>query len=103
MTSHRVLSEDWLPMAELGIESRRERAAASAMPPLSFLHIWWARRPLVAWAGVLLASLLPPWSPRLHESFPQHRRCFGTAEDYTAWFLRLCGILGDPVAARRRI
>ena len=28
----RVLIEDWLPVAELGIESRRERAAASALP-----------------------------------------------------------------------
>ena len=54
----RVLIEDWLPVKELGIESRRERAAASALPPLSFLHVWWARRPLVASAGVVLAGLV---------------------------------------------
>jgi adenine-specific DNA methylase len=65
-----VMSEHWLPMAELGIESRRERAAASALPPLSFLHVWWARRPLVASAGVVLAGLLPAWTPELAVAFP---------------------------------
>lgn len=102
-TRPQLLIEDWLPVEALGIESRRERAAASALPPLNFLHIWWARRPLVASAGVILASLLPPWADDLAERFPQHRRVFGEANQYAAWFLRLCGILGDPVAARRRI
>ncbi|WP_416188434.1 DUF1156 domain-containing protein [Mycolicibacterium smegmatis] len=61
-TKPRVLIEDWLPVSELGIESRRERAAASALPPLSFLHVWWARRPLVASAAVVLGGLIldPP-------------------------------------------
>ena len=70
MIAPRVMSEDWLPMAELGIEARRERAAASALPPLSFLHVWWARRPLVASAGVVLAGLLPTWTPELAAAFP---------------------------------
>ena len=98
----RVLIEDWLPVAELGIESRRERAAASALPPLSFLHVWWARRPLAASAGAILASVMPSWSPDLatwHHDRPEVR----TEKDYQAWFLKLCGILGDPVAAKRRI
>ena len=69
-TDPRVLIEDWLPVAELGIESRRERAAASALPPLSFLHVWWARRPLVASAAVVLAGLLPAWSQDLADDFP---------------------------------
>jgi len=40
-----VLIEHWLPVQELGIESMRERGASSALPPLYFLHVWWARRP----------------------------------------------------------
>src|ERR1039458_4931316 len=98
----RVLIEDWLPVAEFGIESRRQRAAASALPPLSFLHVWWARRPLAASAGAILASVMPSWSPDLatwHHDRPEVR----TEKDYQAWFLKLCGILGDPVAAKRRI
>ena len=68
----RVLIEDWLPVAELGIESRRERAAASALPPLSFLHVWWARRPLVASAGAILGSLMPAWAQDLADQFSDH-------------------------------
>jgi adenine-specific DNA methylase len=97
-----VLIEDWLPVAELGIESRRERAAASALPPLSFLHVWWARRPLVACAGALLGSVMPAWSTELASA---HSDRFETSNEdaYHAWFLRLCGILGDPIVARKAI
>lgn len=98
----RVLIEDWLPVAELGIESRRERSAASALPPLSFLHIWWARRPLVASAAVALAGVMPAWTEELAESFPEAPEV-RTELAYRAWLLRLVGILGDPVKGRRMI
>ncbi|MEV8531345.1 DUF1156 domain-containing protein [Streptomyces sp. NPDC051211] len=95
----RLLIEEWLPVRELGIESRRERAAASALPPLSFLHVWWARRPLVASAGVVLAGLLPAWSPQLAEEFPDAPQLV-SVEAYQKWLLHLCGIWGDPITAR---
>lgn len=98
----RVLIEDWLPIAELGIESRRERGAASALPPLSFLHIWWARRPLVASAAVALAGVMPTWTGELAASFPDAPE-IRTESAYRAWLLRLVGILGDPVKGRRMI
>ncbi|MCT1803747.1 DUF1156 domain-containing protein [Kocuria carniphila] len=98
----RVLIEDWLPVAELGIESRRERGAASALPPLSFLHIWWARRPLVASAAVALAGVMPTWTEELAASFPDAPEV-RTESAYRAWLLRLVGILGDPVKGRRMI
>ena len=98
----RVLIEDWLPVAELGIESRRERGAASALPPLSFLHIWWARRPLVASAAVALAGVMPAWTEELAESFPDAPEV-RTESAYRTWLLRLVGILGDPVKGRRMI
>lgn len=96
----RVLIEDWLPVAELGIESRRERGAASALPPLSFLHIWWARRPLVASAAVALAGVMPAWTEELAESFPGAPEV-RTESAYRGWLLRLVGIWGDPISARR--
>lgn len=96
----RVLIEDWLPIVELGIESRRERAFVAAIPDLFSLHVWWARRPLVASAGVILASLLPAWSEDLREDFQEDKSVI-TEAAYKAWFLRLCGILGDPVEGRR--
>lgn len=98
----RVLIEDWLPVAELGIESRRERGAASALPPLSFLHIWWARRPLVASAAVALAGVLPVWSEDLAKAFPEAVELQDEAA-YRRWLLHLVGIWGDPVRGRRII
>ena len=101
-TPPRLLIEEWLPVAELGIESVRERAAASALPPLYFLHVWWARRPLVASAAAVLGGLLPAWSPELAERFAG-RAEMATEQTYHKWFLQMCGILGDPVAARKAL
>lgn len=94
----RLLIEDWFPVTELGIESVRERAAASALPPIYFLHVWWARRPLVASAGAILASLLPAWYAELASEFGDDEE-LSTPEAYQRWFLHLCGIWGDPIVA----
>ena len=53
------LIERWLPIAALGEESVRERRSMTALPPTYYLHVWWARRPLVASRAAVLASLLP--------------------------------------------
>src|SRR3546814_2990136 len=47
MTDARLI-ERWLPIAALGEESVRERSSMPALPPTYYLHVWWARRPLVA-------------------------------------------------------
>jgi adenine-specific DNA methylase len=78
------LIEKWLPIAELGIESVRERTPMTPFPAPNRLHVWWARRPLVASRAAVLASLLPPDA--------DHKK-----------FLHMLGIHGDPVAAKRRI
>lgn len=80
----RLLIEDWLPIAEIGEESLRERRSMTALPPTYYLHVWWARRPLVASRAAILASLLPSDADRQK-------------------FLHLLGIHGDPVAAKARI
>lgn len=93
-----VLIEKWFPVDIIGAESMRERGASSALPPLYFLHVWWARRPLTASRASILASVLPTWSP----SWPNELlRKFQDEETYLAWFLKLCGIYGDPVAGRK--
>ena len=53
------LIERWLPIAALGVESVRERTPMTAFPAPNRLHVWWARRPLVASRAAVLASLLP--------------------------------------------
>lgn len=67
------LIEAGFPCHQVGAETQRERGASSALPPLYFLHVWWARRPLTPSRAAVLASLLPA----------------GTDPD---WFLRQLGI-----------
>ena len=78
------LIERWLPIAALGIESTRERTPMTPFPAPNRLHVWWARRPLVASRAAILASLLP--------ADADHQK-----------FLRILGIHGDPEIARRAI
>ena len=94
MNSKRLI-EEWLPIKEIGVESRRERGASSALPPLYFLHVWWARRPLIASRAAILGSLLPAWEGN-EELLGKY---FADEDEYRQWFLRMLGILGDPVAA----
>ena len=78
------LIEEWLPIAEIGIESVRERTPMTPFPAPNRLHVWWARRPLVASRAAVLASLLPVDADR-------------------GVFRHVLGIHGDPVAAKKRI
>ena len=78
------LIERWLPIAALGIESTRERTPMTPFPAPNRLHVWWARRPLVASRAAILASLLPADADREK-------------------FMHVLGIHGDPVAVRRKI
>lgn len=78
------LIERWLPIDALGEESVRERRSMTALPPTYYLHIWWARRPLVASRAAILASILPEDADRNH-------------------FLHALGIHGDPVSVRAQL
>ena len=80
MARPRVLIEQWLPIDKIGAECMRERGASSALPPLYFLHVWCARRPLTVSRAAILASLLPaypngeddirPWPDTFRKQFP---------------------------------
>jgi adenine-specific DNA methylase len=101
-TQPRVLMEDWLPVAELGIESRREAAPIPGQfPKLKTLHQWWARRPIVASAATVLGGILPAWSQDLADTF-QDLPQLQTEKAYRLWFLGLVGIWGDPIEAKRQ-
>ncbi|MHB8763288.1 MAG: DUF1156 domain-containing protein [Deferrisomatales bacterium] len=53
------LIEHGFPCHQVGAETQRERGASSALPPLYFLHVWWARRPLTPSRAAIVASLDP--------------------------------------------
>lgn len=94
-----VLIERWFPIDVIGAESMRD-ASAAKKPPLNRIHVWWARRPLTASRATILASVLPAWS----EDWPDAlRERFSDEKSYERWFVRLCGIFGDPVAGRKLI
>src|SRR3954447_24998933 len=59
----RLLIEDWLPAAAVGVECIRERSTGQ-QPPDKRFHVWWARRPLAASRAAVLASVLPADFPR---------------------------------------
>ena len=99
MIRPRVLIEDWLPIAEIGVESLRENSTGKHPPPNRF-HVWWARRPLMASRAAVLASLLPSWSEDWSGDL---RDQFLTEEHYREWFVQLLGVRGDPMAARERL
>ena len=70
-----------MPIAEIGIEGTRERTPMTPFPAPNRLHVWWARRPLVASRAAVLGTLLPADADRER-------------------FLHVLGIHGDPVTAR---
>ena len=78
------LIERYLPIAELSEESTRERRSMTALPPIYYLHVWWARRPLIASRAAILASLLSE----------------GADVDLFKYVL---GIHGDPVAGANKL
>lgn len=78
------LIERYIPIAAISEESVRERRSMTALPPIYYLHVWWARRPLVASRAAILASLLPE-------------------DTDDGAYLHALGIHGDPVAAKRLI
>jgi adenine-specific DNA methylase len=85
--SERRLIEDWLPIAALSAEATRERRismAGNVLPPTTYLHVWFARRPLVASRAAILGSLLDANADR-------------------AQFIHTLGIHGDPVAATEKM
>jgi adenine-specific DNA methylase len=108
----RSLIEQWLPAGAVGAESLRERGSAKAYPPINFLHVWWARRPLIASRAAVAASLLPAWptvseaadDPSASQVLEALQEQFPGGEDaYRKWFVLFLGILGDPVAGRAAI
>jgi len=101
MAQPKLLIEDWLPVEVLGAEQTREKSMGkNSFPGTVRLHVWWARRPLLVSRAAILASTLPAWSEKwpitLQEQFPDK-------VSYHHWFLRACGIFGDPVAGRKLV
>lgn len=108
----RSLIEQWFPASAVGAESLRERATFTALPAPFALHVWWARRPLIASRAAITATLLPAWPDEAEAQEHSDLRALRQAleaefpkgePEYHAWVVQALGIAGDPVAARAAI
>lgn len=63
MNNDRRLIEDFIPIKEISVESAREKSIRKGH--ISTLHLWWARRPLVAARAAVFAALVA--APESHQ------------------------------------
>lgn len=75
--SGRRLIEDYLPIAELSAEASREKSLRKGH--ISTLHLWWARRPLVACRAAVYGALVPASCFVPNGASDAHKRSLGRA------------------------
>jgi putative DNA methylase len=89
----RRLIEDFLPIVEISKEASREKSLRHGH--ISTLHLWWARRPLVAYRAAVYASLVP-YDQHAPRNGPENKR-LSLARANAAKFLKeLCLYPGKP-------
>ncbi|MGH9895209.1 MAG: DUF1156 domain-containing protein, partial [bacterium] len=117
MINDRRLIEDYLPIQAISAEAAREKGVRKGH--ISTLHLWWARRPLVACRAAVYGTLVPAsrFTPDVNLKTPPKdpdtamRRKEGTAQGLgraaAAQFVeRLCKYPGAPATiaeGQRRI
>src|SRR4051794_31261749 len=91
--SDKRLIEDYLPIEAISAEASREKAVRKGH--ISTLHLWWARRPLVACRAAVYGALVPASRFVPNGASDENRKSLGRAN--AARFLeRLCKYPGDP-------
>lgn len=70
---HRRLIEDYLPIEAISKEASRKKSVRKGH--ISTLHLWWARRPLVARRAAVYGALVPAsqFVPGNHADLPAQR------------------------------
>ena len=71
MTDNRRLIEDYLPIQAISAEASREKSVRKGH--ISTLHLWWARRPLVACRAAVYGALVPA-SRFVPENAPDNKK-----------------------------
>lgn len=95
MTDDRRLIEDYLPIEKISEEASREKSVRKGH--ISALHLWWARRPLVACRAAVYGALVPASRFVPNASSDEKKKSLGRAN--AAKFVeRLCQYPGNPAA-----
>jgi putative DNA methylase len=92
MTTNHRLIEDYIPIEAISAEARREKSIRKGH--ISTLHLWWARRPLVAVRAAVYGALVPA---------PADKAAAKEAADFVADLCKYPGARDIIAQARRHI
>lgn len=92
MTDRRLI-EDYLPIEAISAEASREKSIRKGH--ISTLHLWWARRPLVACRAAVYGALVPA-SRFIPENGPDNKKQSLGRANAAKFVERLCKYPGDP-------
>jgi len=93
MTDDRRLIEDYLPIEAISAEASREKSVRKGH--ISTLHLWWARRPLVACRAAVYGALVPASRFRPANG-PEEKRDSLAGANAAKFVERLCQYPGSP-------
>ncbi len=93
MTDDKRLIEDYLPIEAISAEASREKSVRKGH--ISTLHLWWARRPLVACRAAVYGALVPA-SRFVPENGPDNKKQSLGRANAAKFVERLCKYPGDP-------
>ena len=93
MTDDKRLIEDYLPIEAISAEASREKSVRKGH--ISTLHLWWARRPLVACRAAVYGALVPASRFVPNGGSDEQKKSLGRAN--SAKFVKsLCVYPGEP-------
>src|SRR5947207_10227804 len=93
MSDDRRLIEDYLPIEAISAEASREKSVRKGH--ISTLHLWWARRPLVACRAAVYGALVP--ASRFVPNVMSDEKKVSLGRANAAKFVeRLCQYPGNP-------
>ncbi len=87
------LIEDYLPIEAISAESSREKNVRKGH--ISTLHLWWARRPLVACRAAVYGALVPVSRFVPNNGSEAKKKSLGRA-NAAKFVTSLCKYPGDP-------
>jgi len=97
MPDDRRLIEDLLPIQAIGKEASREKSVRKGH--ISTLHLWWARRPLVACRAAVYGALVPA-SRFMPQNGPDNKKQSLGRANAAKFLERLCKYPGEPAVIR---
>ncbi len=93
----RRLIEDFLPIQAISAEASREKSIRKGH--ISTLHLWWARRPLVACRAAVYGALVPA-SKFVPENGPDNKKQSLGRANAAKFIERLCKYPGNPTVIK---